>query len=233
MSFSRAAQRALIGGAVAAALIVAPALPATAHVTINPDTAEPGGYGAFSIRVPNEEDNADTTKVQLYLPTDHPIASVSVQPTPGWAFNVTNGKLPKPIKTDDGEITRAITKITWSGGNIAPGEFQQFVISLGPLPTDTPKLYFTALQTYTDKSGKESVVRWSEMPKGGAEPEHPAPSITLAKAAVPPVQAAASKAKGGSDGTATIMGVLGLVAGLLGLAAGIAAFVRSGRSSSA
>jgi uncharacterized protein YcnI len=231
MSFPRAARRALTGAGAVAAIIVALAVPAAAHVTINPDTAEPGGYGAFNVRVPNEETDADTTKVQLQLPTDHPIASVSVQPTPGWTIQVTKGTLPKPIKTDDGEITQAVTQITWSGGKITPGQFQQFWISLGPLPTDTPKLYFKALQTYTDKAGTTNVVRWIELPNGGPEPEHPAPSITLAKASAP---AAAPAAKASNDnGTATTLGVLGLVAGLLGLAAGIVALVRSGRSTSA
>ena len=231
MSFPRAARRVLAGGGVAAAAIVALAVPAAAHVTVNPNTAEPGGYGAFSVRVPNEEADANTTKVQLYLPTDHPIASVSVQPTPGWTIDVTKGKLPQPIKTDDGEMTQAVTQITWSGGKITPGQFQQFGISLGPLPADTPKLYFKALQTYTDASGKTSVVRWIETPSGGAEPEHPAPSITLAKAST--AQAAPAAKNDDDSGTATTLGALGLVAGLLGLAAGIAAFIRSGRSASA
>lgn len=231
MSFPRVAGRALTGAGAVAAVIVALALPAAAHVTVNPNTAEPGGYGAFDVRVPNEETDADTTKVQLYLPTDHPVASVSVQPTPGWTIDVTKGTLPKPIKTDDGEVTQAVTQITWSGGKITPGQFQQFGISLGPLPTDTPKLYFKALQTYTDKSGKESVVRWIDMPSGGAEPDHPAPSITLAKAASP--QAAPVAKTSDDSGTATALGVLGLIAGLLGLVAGIVAFIRSGRSTSA
>jgi uncharacterized protein YcnI len=229
MSLSRAARRLLTGGGAAAALIVALAVPAAAHVTVNPKTAEPGGYGAFDVRVPNEEADADTTKVQLYLPTDHPIASVSVRPTPGWTIDVTKGRLPQPIKTDGGELTEAVTQITWSGGKIKPGEFQQFGISLGPLPTDTHTLYFKALQTYTDRSGKTDVVRWIEMPSGGTEPEHPAPSITLTKAATPQAAPAAKD----DDGTATTLGVLGLVAGLLGLVAGVAAFVRSGRSASA
>jgi uncharacterized protein YcnI len=220
MSFPLAVRRVLTGGGAAAAVIVALAVPAAAHVTVNPQTAEPGSYGAFDVRVPNEEADADTTKVQLYLPTDHPIASVSVQPTPGWTIDVTKGRLPQPIKTDDGEMTEAVTQITWSGGKITPGEFQQFGISLGPLPTDTNKLYFKALQTYTDKSGKDSVVRWIEMPNGGAEPEHPA-------------QAAPAAKSDGDSGTATTLGVIGLIAGLFGLVAGVAAFVRSGRSTSA
>ena len=226
MSFPLALTKALTGAAITTAALVALALPASAHVTVNPNTAEPGGYGAFNVRVPNEETGADTTKVELFLPTDHPIASVSVQPTPGWTAKVTEGRLPTPIKTDDGEVTKGITQITWTGGKIKSGEFQQFWISLGPLPADTPKLYFKALQTYTDKAGKDSVVRWIEMPGGGTEPDHPAPSITLAKA---PVAAPAKKEAviKESAGTATAFGVAGLVAGLLALGMAVVALRRS------
>lgn len=227
MSVAHTAARVLAGAGIVAAAVVATALPAAAHVTIDPITAEPGGYGAFSVRVPNEQADADTTKVQLYLPADHPIASVSVQPVPGWSVQVTKGRLSTPIQTDDGPVTEAVTAITWSGGRIQPGRFQQFWILLGPLPTDTGKLYFKALQTYTDHAGKTSVVRWIDLPTGGAEPEHPAPSITLTKA--PTAAAPAATAKD-DDGTATVLGTAGLVAGLLGLAAGVVALVRSGRS---
>ena len=230
MSFPHAAKRLMTGAGVITATVIALAVPAFAHVTINPSTAEPGGYGAFSVRVPNEEPDADTTKVQLYLPTDHPIASVSVQPLPGWTATVTKGRLPKPIKTDDGELTQGVTAITWSGGKIEPGQFQQFWVSMGPLPTDTTKLYFKALQTYTDHSGKTDVVRWIDMPSGSAEPEHPAPSITLAKATTPQ---AAPIVKKSDNSTGTALGVAGLVAGLLALAMAVVALRRSGRSDGA
>lgn len=227
MSFPHAATRLLTGAGAVTATVVVLALPASAHVTINPRTAEPGGYGAFNVRVPNEETGADTTKVQLYLPTDHPIASVSVQPVPGWNVEVTKGRLPKPIKIEGGELTDAVTAITWSGGKIQPGRFQQFWISLGPLPTDTATLYFKALQTYTDHSGRTSVVRWTELPGGGAEPEHPAPSLTLAKAGTPQ---AAPTVKRSQDRVGITLGAAGLAAGLLALGLATVALRRSGRS---
>ncbi|MEV5706154.1 DUF1775 domain-containing protein [Actinoallomurus sp. NPDC052274] len=92
---------------------------------------------------------------------------------------------------------------------------------------DTAKLYFKALQTYTDHSGKTSVVRWIDMPSGGAEPEHPAPSLTLAKASAPQAAPVVKKSR---NGTGTLLGVAGLVAGLLALGIAIAALRRSGRS---
>ncbi len=67
-------------------------------------------------------------------------------------------KLPKPIKSHGGELTEAVTTITWSGGKIEPGQFQEFDVSMGPLPDDTDQLMFKADQTY---SGGE-VVKWEE-----------------------------------------------------------------------
>lgn len=226
MSLSRNATRALLSAGVFAGTMTL-ALPAFAHVTINPSTAAPGGEGSFEVRVPNEQANADTTMVQLYLPLDHPIASVSVQPTPGWTINVTNTKLTPPIKTDDGEVTQTVSEITWSGGKISPGQFQQFGLFLGPMPTGVNVMRFKALQTYTDHSGKTSVVRWIDLPTGGAEPEHPAPSITLAPAT--PAAAVATKVtmKSSSDGTATGLGIAGLVVAAMALGTAVFAVRRS------
>ena len=71
----------LRAGAVAAAaatLILAVAGPASAHVTVNPDTATKGGYTKVTFRVPTESDTASTTRVEVNLPTDTPVASVSL-----------------------------------------------------------------------------------------------------------------------------------------------------------
>jgi uncharacterized protein YcnI len=171
-------------GAVAAGVFAALALaasPASAHVTVNPSNATQGGYTKLTFRVPNEKDAADTTKLEVNLPTDTPIASVSVKPLNGWSVQADKTKLAKPIKSDDGEITEAVTKITWTAAPdaaIKPGQFQEFDVSVGPLP-ETDKLVFKALQTYSDGD----IVRWIEEPGAdGKEPEHPAPTLKLAKA---------------------------------------------------
>src|SRR4051794_2720888 len=166
-------------GSATALTVLAVAVPASAHVTANPTTAEQGSFTKVSFRVPNEEDKAIPSKVEIDMPLDHPIASVSVRPTPGWTVSVVRGKLPKPIKSDDGTVTEAVTKVTWSKGQIKPGEFQEFDLSMGPLPTNTDTLSFKAIQTYTGGP----VVRWDQpTPPGGEEPEHPAPSLHLTKA---------------------------------------------------
>ncbi len=58
---------------------------------------------------------------------------------PGWTVAVEKTKLAKPVKTDDGHVTEAVTKITWTAtdGGLTPGQFDLFTISAGPLPTNT------------------------------------------------------------------------------------------------
>jgi uncharacterized protein YcnI len=219
-------QRATAVSGLAALIISLAASAASAHVTANPNIAAPGSYSKISFRVPNEEPKADTTKVEIDLPMDHPIASVSVRPLPGWDVKVEKAKLATPIKSDDAETTEAVSKITWSGGTIAPDQFQEFDVSLGPLPTNTDRLMFTATQTYSNGD----VVKWDQDPgNGGQEPEHPAPTVRLVAAAAgasTKVPAAAPKASSSDDGTARLLGGLGLAAGVIGVAFGVYGLTR-------
>ena len=144
--------------------------PASAHVTVNPNTATGGSYSKLTFRVPTESDTASTKKLAIYFPQDPAFASVSVKPHPGWSFKV--------IKHGD-----AVSEVDWTptapADRIKPGEFDEFDISLGPLPK-SGKVVFKALQYYTDGS----VVRWIQPTVAGQpEPEHPAPVLTLTPAA--------------------------------------------------
>lgn len=107
----------------AAASVVALAGPAFAHVTVNPGSAEQGGYTAVDFRVPNENDAAGTVKLEVNLPLDHPLASVRTQPLPGWTSTVEKAKLDKPIKVHGNDVNEAVAKITWTadaGVKVAP-----------------------------------------------------------------------------------------------------------------
>ncbi|MGW3204405.1 YcnI family protein [Streptomyces sp. NPDC001135] len=230
MSASRLrARRAGTVAAVTAATVLLAAGAAGAHVTVHPETYAKGATdGVLTFRVPNEEDSASTTKVQVFLPTDHPVLGVLVHPQDGWTAKVTTTKLKTPVKTDDGTITEAASEITFSGGKIGAGQYEDFDVAFGQLPDDTGRLVFKTLQTYSD--GK--VARWIEEPSGGQEPDNPAPVLKLtagdATAAPAPAKTAAATAEaaGTSDSTARGLGIAGLAVGVLGLAAAAFALVR-------
>ncbi|WP_238006360.1 YcnI family protein [Dactylosporangium sp. AC04546] len=230
----RLTQLARAGVAVVAAAAAALAFPAAAgaHVTVNPGTATQGGYTKVTFRVPNEKDTASTVKLEIAIPTDKPVASVSLKPVAGWTAVAEKGKLATPIKTDDGEITEAVSKITWTAdpaSAIKPGTFQEFDVSLGPLP-EADQIVFKALQTYSDGE----IVRWIDEPAAGAEAEHPAPVLKLSKAGTAAGSTAAQDAAAtmndgadDTDGTAITLAVAGLVLGLAGLLVGVLAYRRA------
>jgi len=85
--FARVAGVATIG----AVAVVAMALPASAHVTVSPQSAPADGYVQLSFNVPSESDTASTTKLDVQFPTADPIASVAVQPKAGWTYEVRTG----------------------------------------------------------------------------------------------------------------------------------------------
>src|SRR3954447_11111701 len=141
-------------------LAIAPA--ASAHVSVSSPDATPGGFGKLVFRVPTESATASTVKFTVTLPTDIPFANVSAKTLPGWSIATTEVKLDKPITDDDGfNLTKAVSTVTWTaekGQGVAPGEFIEFELSVGPFPKGTTPITLPAVQTYSD--GK--VVKWNE-----------------------------------------------------------------------
>jgi uncharacterized protein len=234
-------------GAVAGTAVLALSAPAFAHVTVQPEgEAAKGGYAVVNFKVPNERDNASTTKVEVSFPGDHPLASVMPQPVQGWDIKVTKSTLDKPIESHGRKITEAVSKVTWTadGDGIEPGFFQKFPVSVGALPEDTDQLVFKAVQTYSNKE----VVRWIEVPQEGQEePESPAPVLELSEAeddhahgasgasseeasddTAPAAETSASGSSDTTDTTARVLGIVGIVVGAAGVAYGVLAGRRRG-----
>jgi uncharacterized protein YcnI len=225
MRYSRTRTATVVALAAAAGAfgLLAAAGPASAHVTVHSTDASPGGYAVLTFRVPTESSTASTTKLQVQFPTEHPIASVLVQPHPGWTAKAVTSKLPEPVTTRDGDtLTSAVSQIVWTADSAAtaikPGQFDQFLVSAGPLP-QVETLTFSAIQTYSDGS----VVRWNQVaaPGSNAVPAHPKPVLTLTPVADPTAAAAspASASSGGGDTDALVLAIVALVlaAGALGL----------------
>ena len=67
----------IVGLVICAVVVVGG--PAWAHVSITPGAAPKGSFAVLSFNVPNEEATANTTKVVIVFPTDHPIGDASVE----------------------------------------------------------------------------------------------------------------------------------------------------------
>ncbi|MEE1763057.1 MULTISPECIES: YcnI family copper-binding membrane protein [Streptomyces] len=232
-------------GALAGSAVLLLSGPAFAHVSVAAEgTAAKGGYATVNFKVPNERDDATTTKLEVNFPTDHPLASAQPEAVPGWKIQVTKAKLDKPLELHGEQIDEAVSKITWTatGDGIATGFFQKFPVSIGQLPENTDELVFKAIQTYSNKD----VVRWIEVPQEGQdEPENPAPVLALSAASddhhgssgasnasddsknADDAEAASKETAAApadsSDTTARVLAVVGIVVGAAGVAYGVLA----------
>lgn len=234
---ARRAARTGSAAALGVALVLGSAAAASAHVRVEPGSTAAGGWSVLTFRVPNESPTASTTQVTVDLPTDTPLTSVSTQPVPGWTATVEEGELPEPVEVDGATLTRAPVRVVWTaeGEGIGDGEFQQFVVSAGPLPEAGTDVVLPAHQTYSDGE----VVDWDEVAEDGTEPEHPAPVFTTtaaddahgAAAAEDTEQAApAPAASDASDDTLPVaLGAAALVAALAALAVAVLAWRRTPR----
>jgi uncharacterized protein YcnI len=229
-----------VAATTTALLLFAAPLAASAHVHVTPDSATPGSYATLTFKVPTESATAGTVKLVVDLPTDTPFTSVSYQPIPGWSASVDTEKLATPVKTDDGTITEAPIRITWTadtGTEVAPGQFQEFTISAGAVP-DTGSIVLPTHQYYSDGS----VVDWADpTPASGAEPEHPAPTLYVntpapsdeegAKTTQLVTSTPAPAPATGAPATAVAigLGIGGLALGAIALVVAVLALVRRGK----
>jgi uncharacterized protein YcnI len=155
--------RALIAGAMSA-LAISTAASSSAHVHVQADHPMRGDYAILSFQVPNEsETGALTTQLSVALPN---VTAASTEVMPGWT-----------ARLDRDTTAGTVRGVSWTaapGAGIAPDQFALFRISV-KLP-DSDSVNLPATQTYSDGT----VVKWDQPTSpGGAEPEHPAPTLTL------------------------------------------------------
>jgi uncharacterized protein len=225
---------AVAGTAAVTLAAIALAAPASAHVTVTAPGATRGGSDTtITFRVPTESAKASTVGLKVRFPVNTPIASVLVQPLPGWRFREKTVRLKTPIKTDDGDITQAVSEIDWhaTSGRIEPGEFGAFTLIAGQLP-DVASVTFKAIQLYSDGTR----VAWTDVaaPGSDAEPEHPAPTLQLAPAGSESTArnlvSASGAASAGGSGDSTLS-VVGIIVGSLGLVVAALALATARRRS--
>jgi len=221
-------RRALAGATLTAALMVAGAGTAAAHVTVVAPGAEQGGYAVLTFRVPTESETAGTTALTVELPG---LRSARTEPMPGWTATVE--------KDPESQLATSVTWTADPGVQVGPGQFQQFLLSAGPLPEED-EVAFPAVQTYSDGQ----VVAWDDVAEGDEEPELPAPTLTLAASSGDghghgtadahgtgsENESAATTEGSATDDTARWLGGIGLVLGALGAALGLGAVIRGRRA---
>jgi len=232
---------------VAVALALGVAGPAAAHVTITPTETAAGAYTVLSFSVGHGCEGSPTTRVAIALPEE--INAVTPTRNPNYDVEKVTEKLAEPVQDAHGnEITERVAQVVYTATTPLPdGERDAFELSLQLPEAAGETLAFPTIQTC-----EQGETAWTEVVEPeAAEPEHPAPAVTVTDAVddahgahgagaedgdgstmpvdVPADEADADASGDDDGGTGTALGVAGLVAGLLGLAAGALALVRTRR----
>jgi len=200
--------------ALAAGLVLAAPLAASAHVTVTPDAPAAGGYDVLTFAFSHGCDGSPTTALAIDIPDGLDSVSPTVQP--GWTIDVERDE-------SDGLVSR----VTYTAADPVPNDLRATVV-LGVKYADdaADTLAFPVEQVCED-----GAVSWSEIAADGEDPhalDHPAPTVALGAAA--PADAHGASAHGGADEQPEAEsdgGVLPVALGGAGLAAGIAALAVS------
>jgi uncharacterized protein YcnI len=176
--------------ATVAALVAAAA--ASAHAHVSPPVVLAKQSQVFTLAVPTEKEDNQTTQVELTVPEGFGIDSFF--PSPGWKRTVQSA--------GSGENT-VINKVTWSGGKVPTEEDAAFSF-LGS-PSSSKTFTFQVRQTYADGS----VVDWS----GPESSDTPSPTV-VAKSTL------GGGSTSTLTVIALVVGAIGVVLGAIALLAG-------------
>lgn len=156
------------------------AVPAAAHVTVEPTTAQANAYTRVAFRVPHGCGTQATTRLTVTLPE----GTVQARPMPkaGWRITITRRALETPVSDGHGgQITEGIAQISWEGGPLPNEYYDEFVVMLRTPDRAGETLHLPAVQT-CEGGGTAA---WTEIPAAGrrvTDYRFPAPTLRLAPA---------------------------------------------------
>ena len=168
--------------AVAAAIVLGTAASASAHVEATSTSTAANSYTTATFSVPHGCDGSPTTKLQFHVPSS--IIEVTPTVNPNWDITKTTEPYTSTSAASDDESTadagERVTSITYTAKTPLPAdERDTFSLSFS-LPDGKAGDVVSLPVTQTCEQGS---TEWDQAQKAGqAEPEHPAPSITLTAA---------------------------------------------------
>lgn len=224
----------------AGAIVAMAAAPASAHVTVTPDTTAAGAYAVLTFSVPHGCEGSPTTRVAIQMPEQ------VMQATPTrnalWTVEKQVEELAEPATDAHGnQVTERVSQVVYTAEEPLPEGYRDtFELSLQLPEAAGETITFPVVQTC-----RQGEAAWTETPAEGQDPdelERPAPAVTITDAeeghdaaatadADPDATSAATEdaapADEADDEDGNGLAIAGLVAGVLGIAVGGVALARA------
>jgi len=232
---NRSIRRAILPTLGAAGLLAVAAAPATAHVTVTPDTTAAGSYAVLTFSVGHGCEGSPTTAIEIALPEQ--VLQATPTRNPAWRVEKVLEQLDEPVTDAHGsEVTERVARVVYTAEQPLPDGYRDtFELSLQLPDAAGETLTFPVVQKC-----RKGETGWVETPADGQDPdelERPAPAFVLGSgggghpesATVEEDTESGSDAAAEDDGSGDGLAIAGLVAGVAGLVVGGAALARSGR----
>ncbi|ANK88078.1 MULTISPECIES: YcnI family copper-binding membrane protein [unclassified Rhizobium] len=159
---------------LAFAAVVCAAGVADAHITLEQNQALSGKAYKAVLRVGHGCEGKATVKIRVKIPEG--LLSAKPMPKPGWTVEKANAAYQQSYDLYGKPVKEGVSEITWSGGNLADDEYDEFVFRATvakEIPAKT-RIYVPVVQECTEGA----VERWIEIPAAGKSSDYydaPAP----------------------------------------------------------
>ncbi len=184
------------GVAATTALLMAIAVPASAHVEIIDGSAVVGGGEGTQItfRVPHGCAGAATDTIEVKIPDG--VTDVKPRQLAGWTVDIETAapvasmapmasaaSMASPAAGGDMATGPQVTVVRWTAGDLPDSQYADFQL-LAVFPETPGTLVFPVVQKCGDAQNA-----WIEIPAAGQDPEsleYPAPTVTIVAPVVTP-----------------------------------------------
>ncbi|MBX6745385.1 MAG: YcnI family protein [Acetobacteraceae bacterium] len=155
------------------------AIPAQAHVTLDPASAPAGSFVRAALRVPHGCNGAATTRIAVEIPEG--IYTAKPMPKPGWRLTIER-RPPQAAHAAHAahghHEEEEVARIIWEGGRLPDDQYDEFVLML-QVPNEPGGTLFLPV-TQGCEGGRSDA--WAERPAPGQQAHdlaHPAPAMRL------------------------------------------------------
>lgn len=134
-------------------------LHANAHIVLAEPAAPAGSSYRATFKVGHGCEGSPITALTVRLPEG--VKSAKPMPKAGWSVDRRTEKLAVPYTLHGRSVTEDVREITWRGGPLPEGFYDEFVVQM-QLPEQTGPLWFKVLQVC-----EQGQLDWAEVPAQG------------------------------------------------------------------
>jgi periplasmic copper chaperone A len=158
-----------------AMIVISVATPSFAHVVFTNPEVVAGQRSSAGLIITHGCNGTPTTRISITIPEG--VTRVLPRALAGWRVSVEKRPLATPIMLHGERVTEVTSKITWSGGSLEDGSYEEFDFRYSAPNAAGQTLYFPVEQLC--QTGSYS---WSKVPAAGqswGSLDTPAPFIKV------------------------------------------------------